>query len=186
MIRYKIKTLLSADMLNARDILGLDDIDTEDSESEGEEEEEGKDEDRDWVCTKLTSFEIFICGLKDKPWSWHRGVFKQISRLECLKELDVGPCSGIRKKAQYSVFRNMTILDGLDMRLEAGLDRLSSLKQLMKLLFCHADQELDKEDIQWMVTSWPNLRAIYGKLNTKWDEFFRFGSDIGGTRHNFR
>ncbi|KAG0009921.1 hypothetical protein BGZ80_001933 [Entomortierella chlamydospora] len=166
-----------ADMLNARDILGLTDIDAEDSEDVEEEEEgERKSEGRDWVCTKLTFFEIFICGLKDKPLSWHKGVFKQISRLECLEELYVGPCSRIKEKTRRSVFQNKTIWDGLDMRLEAGLDNLSSLKQLVKLGFSYVKQEFDEEDVQWMVASWPNLKGVYGELDTERSEFVRLAA----------
>ncbi|KAF9170551.1 hypothetical protein BGX21_009028 [Mortierella sp. AD011] len=165
-----------ADMLNARDILGLADIDAEDSESKDEEERERKNEGGDWVCTKLTSFEIFICGLKDKPWSWHRGVFKQISRLERLEELDVGVRDDIKEKTQHSVFRNETIWDGLDMRLEAGLDNLHSLKQLTEISFYDVKQELEEKDVQWMVASWPNLKTINGRLNTKRDELVKLAA----------
>ncbi|KAF9166360.1 hypothetical protein BGX21_000373 [Mortierella sp. AD011] len=166
----------SADVLNARDILGLADIDAEDSESEDEGEEEGKNEGGGWVCTKLTFFEMFICGLKDKPLSWHRGIFKQISKLECLEELYVGACSGIKERTRRSVFRNKTIWDGLDMRLEAGLDNLSNLKQLVGVGFSYVKQELDEKDVQWMVTSWPNLRAVYGELDIERDEFVRLAA----------
>ncbi|KAF9996705.1 hypothetical protein BGZ80_007185, partial [Entomortierella chlamydospora] len=166
----------SADMLNARDILGLTDTDAEGSEDIDEEEGGGKNEGRNWVCTKLAFFMVFICGLKDKPLSWHRGVFKQISRLERLEELHVGVWDDIKEKTERSVFQNETIWDSLDMRLEAGLDNLHSLKQLTEIGFYHVKQELGEEDVQWMVTSWPNLKAICGKLNTKRDEFVRLAA----------
>ncbi|KAF9995799.1 hypothetical protein BGZ80_006908 [Entomortierella chlamydospora] len=155
-----------ADMLNVRDILGIADIDAEDSE-DVDEEGGGKNKGRDWVCTKLTLFEVFICGLKDKPLSWHKGVFKQLSRLECLEELYVGACTEFKENTQRSVFQNETICDGLDMRLEAGLGSLSSLKQLVGVGFSYMKQELDEEDVRWMVASWPNLMAVFGELNTE-------------------
>ncbi|KAF9356087.1 hypothetical protein BGX26_005717 [Mortierella sp. AD094] len=169
-----------ADRLNARDILGLTEIDTEDDEDEDEdeEEEEGKKkkEGRDWVCTKLRFFEMFICGLRDKPLSWHRGVFKQISRLERLEELYVGACSSIKEETPPRIFRTKTIWDGLDMRLEAGLDSLSSLKQLVDLGFDSTKQELEEKDVQWMVKSRPNLVSVFGELNTKRSKFVKLGA----------
>ncbi|KAF9356088.1 hypothetical protein BGX26_005718 [Mortierella sp. AD094] len=174
-------TEIYADILKARDILGIaesDSKDDEDEDEEGEEEEEEEEgeeeeeeeEENDWVCTKLKTFQMFICGLRDKPTDWHQDVFKQISKLELLEELYVSPRDSFKDKTPPYIFKNEAIWDGLDIQLRAGLDNLSNLKHLKTLSFSYLGQELDKKDICWMVKSWPVLEEVYGEFSEdkKW------------------
>jgi hypothetical protein len=108
---------------------------------------------QDWICTNLKSLSIFICGLEDKPLEWHRGVLQQLARLRKLKILGVS-------LYHYSVLNH----DGLDLRLEAGLGVLSSLECLEEFRFPGLWQQMEEQDVRWMVQAWPELRYVYGKL----------------------
>ncbi|KAI8349987.1 hypothetical protein B0O80DRAFT_500931 [Mortierella sp. GBAus27b] len=53
--------------------------------------------------------------------------------------------------------------DGLDLRLKCGLDILSSLR-LQKLGFEGLWQEMEEDDLRWMV-AWPSLSDVSGRLH---------------------
>lgn len=54
--------------------------------------------------------------------------------------------------------------DGLDLRLEAGLDFLSGLKRLEDFSFQGLWQQMEEQDVRWMMRVW-KLRVIIGKLH---------------------
>ncbi|KAI8349981.1 hypothetical protein B0O80DRAFT_500925 [Mortierella sp. GBAus27b] len=135
---------LSADTLDACDILGIT------------ENQEGHQtfQPQDWVCTNLHSFTVFICGLEGKPNEWQIEVLKQLSRLTRLSTLRIG-CWGVG---------GTELCDGLDLRLRSGLGILSGL-YLRELAFCGLWQEMEDEDVRWMVEAWPELSYVTGRLN---------------------
>ncbi|KAG0272242.1 hypothetical protein BGZ95_012018 [Linnemannia exigua] len=52
--------------------------------------------------------------------------------------------------------------DCLEMSLPSGLDILSSLTQLAVLDVSRMDHRVTREEIKWMLQSWPNLRTVRG------------------------
>ncbi|KAI7831656.1 hypothetical protein BC939DRAFT_472774 [Gamsiella multidivaricata] len=138
-----------ADFLDARDILGLR------AEDDDTAVEERKCNSKDWIYLKLRILDIYICGLQGKPIEWHRQVFRQLSRLKELRTLEIFPRNFNRGNSQ----------DGIDLRIEAGLDMLSSLKYLEVLCFAGIRQQMDEMDVRWMVEAWPRLRRIEGSLH---------------------
>ncbi|KAI8349982.1 hypothetical protein B0O80DRAFT_135441 [Mortierella sp. GBAus27b] len=144
---------LAADRLDVRDILGVAEVEMEEAGRQGEHQEARQTfQPQDWACTNLRSFTIFICGLEGKPNEWQREVLKQLSRLTKLSTLRIG-CWGTKPSR-----------DGLDMRLQSGLDILSGLN-LQELGFKGVWQELEEEDVMWMVEAWPKLQYVTGTMN---------------------
>ncbi|KAI8349958.1 hypothetical protein B0O80DRAFT_135149 [Mortierella sp. GBAus27b] len=117
---------------------------------------------QDWICTNLQHLEVFIGGLEDKPLEWHQRVFEQLSRLTRLEKLHIG---GI---LSYKEDRG-----GLDLRLEAGLGALKSLRQLQELRFGGLWQEMSEGDVKWMLDTWPRLREVDGKVHHDRHERFK-------------
>ncbi|KAF8950283.1 hypothetical protein BGZ46_004622 [Entomortierella lignicola] len=185
----------SVELIKAQDILGItendssSDEDGEEDEKEngGEGEDEGEEEEmKDWVCTKLVSFSAFICGLRGKPLDWHRGVYRQISRLERLEELYVCPGTEFKDLVPPYIFKDKAIWDGLKVQRAAGLEKLSTLKELKEFSFIDLEQEIEEDDVRWMIKSWPKLEGVYGKLNEDRDLFIKMAmilkaSDIDTT-----
>jgi hypothetical protein len=144
---------LAADRLDVRDILGIAEVEMEEAGRQGEHQEARQTfQPQNWVCTNLRSFTVFICGLEGKPNEWQREVLKQLSRLTKLSTLIIGCWSTEPSR------------DGLDMRLQSGLDILSGLN-LQELGFKGVWQELEEEDVMWMVEAWPKLQYVTGTMN---------------------
>jgi len=110
---------------------------------------------QDWVCTKLCSLSIFICGLGAKPLEWHRKVFQQLGKLERLVFLTPGPGSAFNGQSS----------DGLDFRLVAGLGLLSNLKRLCLINVRRLVMQVEEQDAKWMAEAWPKLRQVGGNLH---------------------
>ncbi|KAI8350044.1 hypothetical protein B0O80DRAFT_136204 [Mortierella sp. GBAus27b] len=131
--------------LHVRDILGI-------KQDEEEELTNSRTEltcrTPDWVCTGLRRLSFFICGLEGKPLEWHRRVFQQLAKMECLEYLVVGSLQHVDGGPSG---------DGLDVRLEAGLDVLSSLRRLSTFGYNVLQQRTGKQDLEWMINAWPKL-----------------------------
>ena len=139
--------------LNASDILG--DITDEDAT---EVETVVQEQPRDWVCTNLRFLTITICGLEGKPLAWHRRVMQQLARLNKLDTLSI--CA-----SAIPPLASPAVRGGLDLRLEAGLGHLSSLKQLVALHFEGMWQQMEEQDVIWMIEAWPKLRRVMGEYS---------------------
>jgi hypothetical protein len=134
--------------LEACDILGI-------TEDEGTAQlAEIQLQSQEWVCTNLRNLEVFICGLRDRPHEWHRRVFQQLARLTKLERLYLNsPASSVESR------------DGLDLRLETGLSALACLKHLKELKFKGLRQQMEEQDLKWMVEAWPKLRWLEGMVH---------------------
>lgn len=55
-----------------------------------------------------------------------------------------------------------------DLRLDLGygLSKLASLKDLEELLFKGAEQDMEREDFQWILDQWPKLKELTADFNT--------------------
>ncbi|KAF9356886.1 hypothetical protein BGX34_009710 [Mortierella sp. NVP85] len=104
---------------------------------------------QEWACRNLRLLSVFICGLEGRPLDWHRKVLQRLSKLTKLVHLNIG-------SGQYY---NSYSRDGLDLRLETGLDALSSLKQLRYLGFDGSSQQMEEQDVQWIEATWPGATS---------------------------
>ncbi|KAI8349992.1 hypothetical protein B0O80DRAFT_531436 [Mortierella sp. GBAus27b] len=147
-----------AQKLEARDIVGVAIMDTVDTSEAGgsnggQQATNQALHPQDWVCVGLRTLSLHICGLEAKPAEWHREVMRQLSRLTNLEELRIGDCSEFEPT-----------WDGLDIKLRSGLDMLSNLK-IREFRFVGLWQEMDEDDVRWMVEAWPKLSYVHGRLH---------------------
>jgi len=107
-----------------------------------------------WVCLKLKVLEL---RLRTNPLTLSQSqplVFEQLSKLTLLQELYV-----------YAWKTNGIMLD---LRLECGLGRLSTLRSLRFLDLSHATmQPLQHVEMEWILDHWKNLERVLGRLNTQ-------------------
>ena len=113
----------------------------------------------EWACKNLETLRIDIGGLRDKEPEWQRAVLKQLAKLKQLRVLGRGTVShsGVGSR------------DGLDLRLEAGLEILSSLTKLERLRYGPLWQEMSERDIKWMVKAWPRFSYLFGWVHHSLD-----------------
>ncbi|KAF8928106.1 hypothetical protein BGZ47_001813 [Haplosporangium gracile] len=57
-------------------------------------------------------------------------------------------------------------IDGLHLSLDDGLGQLSTLKNLRFLRFTGLQQEMEEDDVRWMIEQWPELKVLQGKLHS--------------------
>ncbi|KAF9369864.1 hypothetical protein CPB97_003230 [Podila verticillata] len=108
-----------------------------------------------WICCALKTFAVSILVDTDNEaeiGAQSRGVFKQIARLTCLTNLRVSLRSD--KKTQ-----------GLDLRLESGLESLSTLQCLRSLNFSGTAQNMLAADVEWVRTNLTHLTCVSGVCN---------------------
>lgn len=148
--------------LHVSDILGLPRTDLPDQQGS----EEGvlartHGEGKDWVALKLKGLSVYICGLKDSPPTVHAQVFARLARLTRLQRLNVGNSGGLRfHEFRQGGWRQ----DGLDCRLRSGLGQLAALTQMQEFSMIGLHQQLEVEDVEWMVQHWRGLQKVTGKL----------------------
>lgn len=97
--------------------------------------------------------------------SQQRMVFRRLSTLDRLVVLDLISPGSIGSTGYGRT---------LDLRLDEGLDTLSTLKQLESFSFKSYHQQMKMSDIQWMITSWPRLRKLAGRFSSDPDRFYEF------------
>lgn len=110
-----------------------------------------------WVCTQLKVFKAEIVikhqdqeGIRAQS----RAVFERLSKLEDLTTLI------IRGNSAESIARQ-----GPDLRLESGLDQLSTLRNMRRLDFKFTKQNMSAEDVAWIKTHWRRLEQVEGRCN---------------------
>ncbi|KAK3827374.1 MAG: hypothetical protein J3R72DRAFT_457058, partial [Linnemannia gamsii] len=110
---------------------------------------------RPWVCLKLVHLTMcFAFPLEQAMVDWDEQVFRQISKLDCLESLNLG----------QSVIHDENTR-GLQLKAQSGLILLAPLKKLVTLKFVGTHQNLDEQDLLWILNQWPSLREISGGLH---------------------
>ncbi|KAF9580498.1 hypothetical protein BGW38_002840 [Lunasporangiospora selenospora] len=59
---------------------------------------------------------------------------------------------------------------GLELTLKSGLDELKTLKRLRMVRFTGTEQLFSRDDIEWMVEHWRELRVLQGRLHSNAEE----------------
>ncbi|KAF9200093.1 hypothetical protein BGZ49_009705 [Haplosporangium sp. Z 27] len=131
--------------LDVGDVVGIEEISVTGEEFEGVKVLASS---RDWVCLNIKFLSINITGLKNTPIEWQRRILRQLARLEKLEHL------AVREK-----YFNGDRDDGIDLKIESGLDILQSLKRLKRFEFDGLSQEMSEKEILWMMEAWPKLKG---------------------------
>ncbi|KFZ09053.1 hypothetical protein V502_08972, partial [Pseudogymnoascus sp. VKM F-4520 (FW-2644)] len=160
--------------LAAQDIVGV-----------GTQDDQGQEklEPQDWVCLSLKRLSISISRLSNRPPEWQSLILGQIVRLHDLRNLSIGPKRGGVREEDHVAAMELDEDDGIQLRLEAGLAILSGLKRLEVIAFLGMRQNMDEEDVRWMLDAWPNLVRIERKLHCQnHEELEAFLEDRVGKR----
>ncbi|KAG0209240.1 hypothetical protein BGX33_005753 [Mortierella sp. NVP41] len=104
----------------------------------------------------------------------HARVYERLTRLVRLKELAIGyesqrPEQGPNNRyatyvvdgQEYFRYRG-PLFDTLELSLESGLDRLSTLRDLEVFGFEGINHRIGKAELKWMAHAWPRLRVMKG------------------------
>lgn len=116
---------------------------------------------RPWVCLKLVHLTMcFTFPLEQVTVDWDEQVFRQISKLDCLESLNLG----------QSVFLDDHVIHGentrgLQLKAQSGLTLLAPLKKLVTLKFVSTHQNLDEQDLLWILNQWSSLKEISRSLH---------------------
>ncbi|KAK3822781.1 MAG: hypothetical protein J3Q66DRAFT_134751 [Benniella sp.] len=145
---------LYTERLDAQDILGSAALTHADDM--GEKKQETYPPVQDWVCTGLRTLSTFVGGLEGKPQAWHRMVMRQLASLRKLESFIIGISSFNKDK--------LSPRDGLDLRLQAGLNSLHGLS-IQEFNFDGLWQQMEEHDVRWFTEAWPRLSSMLGMMH---------------------
>ncbi|KAI8362154.1 hypothetical protein B0O80DRAFT_435173 [Mortierella sp. GBAus27b] len=112
-------------------------------------------------CLQLRELKICIVIEKSEQ-DLHRVIFERLSTLVHLEHLQLG----------YPGENELGNHHGLQFRLDLGMGQLRSLRQLKGVSFvndipaCRLHPQIGKEEAEWIVENWKNLKRIKGELNS--------------------
>jgi hypothetical protein len=109
-----------------------------------------------WVCLRLKSLNLSF-GFEPSTISRIQPlVLDQLSRLTRLREL--------RLWGEKSITVMTDSWKPMDLRLESGLGKLSTLRALEIIVWAATDQRMGEQEIDWMVEHWKCLNIVNGNL----------------------
>ncbi|KAF9356721.1 hypothetical protein BGX34_009782 [Mortierella sp. NVP85] len=121
-------------------------------------------EGKPWVCLGLQVLDLDFSFNPSTTHFIQPLLFDQLARLTRLQELYLRrkPRYGLRVGAAASPFH-----EALDLRLENGLHKLSTLRSLRVINYGHSKQRMDDQETDWILEHWRRLKLIIGKLNAQ-------------------
>jgi hypothetical protein len=121
-------------------------------------------EGKPWVCLGLQVLDLDFSFDPSTTHFIQPLLFDQLARLTRLQELYLRrkPLYGLREGAPASPFH-----EALDLTLENGLYKLSTLRSLRVINYGHSKQRMDDQEIDWILEHWRRLKLISGKLNAQ-------------------
>ncbi|KAK3810170.1 MAG: hypothetical protein J3Q66DRAFT_64094 [Benniella sp.] len=111
-------------------------------------------EGKPWVCTRLRFLAMHFQFDPLTISEIQPRVFEQIARLYRLKLLWL--CRSFNKPPFQTA---------VDLRLENGLDKLSTLRSLRDIIFGNSIQKMGEREIEWMLGHWTSLDRMSGICN---------------------
>ncbi|KAF9946716.1 hypothetical protein BGZ72_011204 [Mortierella alpina] len=127
-------------------------------------------EGKPWVCKSLTTLGLyFIFDPEGEPAAdelirrneLHMRVFERLSELRHLETLIIGDTI----EMWYQEWLDRPPQRGLELRLEKGLGRLSTLDRLKHLYIDKTWQLIEPKYYLWMLDHWPSLEVVDGRVN---------------------
>ncbi|KAG0243903.1 hypothetical protein BGX31_010085 [Mortierella sp. GBA43] len=107
-----------------------------------------------WRCLALKSLTVhFAFGESEQ--NLQPLIFERLSDLTLLEKLFV-----YRYRASQVSYPN-----GLDFRLQSGLGALAKLRRMSQVSFTDTWQDLNVEEVQWMISNWKHLSILHGILS---------------------
>jgi hypothetical protein len=94
----------------------------------------------------------------------HWAIYHELGELTKLEKLVIGKA---RLATEY--FQNPAIEQGLDLRLNSGLDRLARLTLLRKLDFRNTPQDLHEQDVEWMAEHFCEMAEVPKGIFSRYD-----------------
>jgi len=105
-----------------------------------------------WVCLGLKVLALAFCFDPSTTVGKHQPlVFDQLSKLTRLEEWHIVGPSGFAGT--------------VDLRIESGLAKLSTLKRLRAITAQHIVERMGDAEVDWMLEHWKHLEVFNGKLN---------------------
>ncbi|KAG0056976.1 hypothetical protein BGZ83_002583 [Gryganskiella cystojenkinii] len=121
--------------------------------------------DHPWVCSGLEHLETKVSSKHATSRGWDLQVFRELSKLKQLRHLDIWYVGNSNNNSSNPTLSE----ESLYLDLPSGLDQLSSLGQLRRLLFGGTGQKMVEEDVLWILKQWPHLAEISSNFNTDKD-----------------
>ncbi|CAO3564957.1 unnamed protein product [Mortierella alpina] len=127
-------------------------------------------EGKPWVCKSLQTLGLYFIfspeGESPADELTHRNelhtrVFERLSELRELETLVLGDTI----EMWYQEWLGRPPQRGLELRLDRGLGRLSTLDRLKRLYIDKTWQLMEAEDYTWMLDHWPKLEVVDGRVN---------------------
>ncbi|KAF9434851.1 hypothetical protein BGZ76_007305 [Entomortierella beljakovae] len=111
--------------------------------------------DQQWVCTQLKSLKVYF---DLEGFDMQTVILERLAGLTKLEYLDFGH----RKDSTPGSCGGLT---SIRLSLDKGLDLLRSCQQLTTLRFFGVVQEMNEQDLDWILESWKHLESVYGTLS---------------------
>lgn len=108
-----------------------------------------------WVALGLTHFQVTLVATHPSDMEEQQAVWAEFGKLTRLRELHVG---GHRRRTRH----------GLEILLDAGMDRIRSSTKLTKLSIGAACQKMTIEEAKWMIFHLENLKYLEGYFPPTW------------------
>ncbi|GJJ69685.1 hypothetical protein EMPS_02033 [Entomortierella parvispora] len=130
---------------------------------------------RPWVCLNLVQLTIYFTFPREQETKdWDEQIFRQISTLDRLEKLNLG----------LSILMIEHCYTGrpLGLKVQSGLTHLAPLKKLTALKFVNSRQQLDTQDLIWILNQWPGMKEISSCLHDDEDirnELWKMVEDRG-------
>ncbi|KAG0379803.1 hypothetical protein BGX24_011662 [Mortierella sp. AD032] len=136
-----------------------------------QDQEQQQKQEQSFACRHyLKRLDTFVSKNETDPTDWTDKALERLSTLTQLEHLSLHPgqhdseCQPhIQEQQHSSSNRNGSILD---IRLETGLDRLSSLSMLQSFGFGDSSPRMGLGEAQWMVQSWKQLKIVVGNFSS--------------------
>ncbi|KAG0302665.1 hypothetical protein BGZ98_007323 [Dissophora globulifera] len=149
--------------------------------------------DQPWACTRLRTLKMSVRFRHDENDSLQPLLFERLSELTALEMLDLGkpPIASNWEDADDEGNNNDdtagTLANGIipfkqsvDLRVGRGLEKLATMRSMRVLFFQDTTQQMSRIDVAWMLTHWPKLRAVNGKLNLDDDILYDLSMLLAG------
>ncbi|KAF9902368.1 hypothetical protein EC991_005002 [Linnemannia zychae] len=85
----------------------------------------------------------------------HRAIYRELGQLSNLERLVIG-----KARLAIEYFQNPEIEQGLDLRLNSGLNCLAGLTRLRKLDFRNTPQNMHEQDVEWMAEHFRDMSEV--------------------------
>ncbi|KAF9906585.1 hypothetical protein EC991_000461 [Linnemannia zychae] len=133
-----------------------------------------------WVCKRLRSLTVCILHRESAPnrVELDLNVYAQLAQLTNLTRLDLSqyPMGYVLNDPEFHL---MDAMNTLDIRLKAGLGKLSTLRKVRFFGFGGSFQITSEAEILWMLENWRDLNSVTGQLDVSSSVALKALSDRG-------